>query len=425
MKTIIGVTKMRETKNLELKLEVSNTFLKTVSAFANFGEGMILFGVDDNGEVYGFKNPTQICLDIENRINDSILPKPDFELSVEDGNIVKLLVRKGMYAPYMYKGKAYRRSDTATIEVDREELKNLILTGSNLSFEELACKSHTLRFTILEDKMKETMGIKALSDDVLRTLGVVNGNGKYNNAAAILADENSFYGIDIARFGSSINEILDREIIENESILKQYDRAVEYYHRYYQYEEISGVVRKSVELVPETAFREAMANALIHRNWDSKSHVRIGMFKDCIEINSPGGLPNGLTEEEYLRGEISSLRNPILGNVFFRMHYIEMFGSGIRRIVDSYKDSILKPKFKITDNIISVSLPVLTKQYEVTTDEATIIECLQEGKNLASSEITKITGFSKAKTIRIINALIQKEYVKSVGNGRGTKYSLM
>lgn len=109
---------MKENRYLEFKSEITNTFLKTVSAFANFGDGRILFGVGDNGDSIGFADPQKVCLDIENKINDSISPKPDFNLSVNADNTVCLEVSKGRYTPYLYKGKAYRRSDTATIETD-------------------------------------------------------------------------------------------------------------------------------------------------------------------------------------------------------------------------------------------------------------------------------------------------------------------
>ena len=210
---------MREHKYLEFKSEVSNTFLKTVSAFANFNDGEILFGVDDEGKTCGVDHPDKVCLDIENRINDSISPKPDFELQIESGNINKRTVHKGEYTPYMYKGKAYRRSDTASIEVDQAELKKLMLNGSNLCFESLSCGEKELSFRLLEKKMQEKMGIKELTEDILRTLGLYTESGKYNNAAALLADKNSFYGVDIARFGNSISEIMDRVTIEKESVL--------------------------------------------------------------------------------------------------------------------------------------------------------------------------------------------------------------
>ena len=130
------------------------------------------------------------------------------------------------------------------------------------------------------------------------------------------------------------------------------------------------------DLVPETAYREAIANALIHRDRSINSHIRISMFSDKIEIKSPGGLPRGITAEEYMKGDISCLRNPILGNVFFRLHYIEMFGTGVRRILLAYKDAKIKPKFEITDNVISVILPVTEDQYHVTNDEAKVMSAL-------------------------------------------------
>lgn len=414
---------MRENKRLEFKLKVSNTFLKTVCAFANFNDGEILFGVDDSGKVCGIENPEATCLDIENRINDSISPKPDFVLTVEE-HIIRLHVKKGKYTPYLYKGKAYRRSDTASIEVDQVELRKLVLDASNLNFEELPCGSSELSFNVLEKKLTEILTVKNISSDILKTLGLITNDGEYNNSAALFADTNSFYGIDIARFGNTINEILDRETITNESVLRQYDEAVKAYKRYYQYEKISGMERRTTEEIPEEAFREAIANALVHRDWSVNSHVRISMYKDRIEINSPGGLPRGISADEYLNGEISCLRNPILGNVFFRLHYIEMFGTGIKRIMEAYKTADRKPKFNITDNIISVVLPTLTTLHNISSDEAIIINTLKDSGMLASSELVANTGFSKAKTIRLINTLKEKGYVNSTGNGRGTKYFL-
>lgn len=334
------------------------------------------------------------------------------------------MVYEGQYKPYLYKGKAYRRSDTAFIEVDQAELKELVLLGSNLYFEELPYGKDNLTFQELTDKLMEKLNLNAVSEDILRTLGLFTKNKKYNNAAALLADENSFYGIDIARFGNSINEIRDRETIAGTSILKQYDAAIDMIKRYYQYEEISEIERKKVDLIPETAYREAIANALIHRDWSMNAHIRISLFSDKIEIKSPGGLPRGITAEEYVNGDISCLRNPILGNIFFRMHYIEMFGTGVRRILLAYNNAKVKPKFEITDHVISVTLPVITNQYHVTGDEARVIAALENGEQLSSSEIAKATGYTKSKVLRLIDHLKEKDYIRVTGKGRGTRYGL-
>ena len=229
---------MKEHKRLEFKSTITNTFLKTVSAYSNFYGGEIVFGVNDDGSVCGIDNPDQVCLDIENRINDSISPKPDFEIDIDDSKkIIRLVVREGQYKPYLYKGKAYRRSDTASIEVDQAELKELVLQGSNLYFEELPCGKDDLLFQELSAKLMKNLDIKVVSEDILRTLGLFTKDKKFNNAAALLSDENDFYGIDIARFGNSINEIMDRETISKASVLKQYDAALNMIKRYYQYEE--------------------------------------------------------------------------------------------------------------------------------------------------------------------------------------------
>ena len=415
---------MRETRTVEFKSEVTNTFLKTVSAFSNFGTGKILFGVSDDGLVLGIDNPDQKCLDIENKINDSILPKPDYSISINRSNsVITLEVYEGRYKPYLYKGKAYRRSDTASIEVDQIELKRLTLEGNNLYFESLANDNKDMTFDELEKSLIEKLGIKEVNDDTLRTLGLYTKNGQLNNAASLLSDKNSFAGIDVARFGNSIDEILDRESFVHISVIAQYDKALTMYRRYYQYEQIKGADRVLIENVPEKAFREAVANALVHRTWDVNANIRISMFADKIEISSPGGLPSGISEDEYLHGNISILRNPVLGNIFFRLHYIEMFGTGIKRIVDAYKDCPTKPLFEIKDNSITVTLPVLSATISVTSDENKILELLNGEMRYSSSEIAEKLNWSKDKAVRNLNALVEAGYVVKNGTGRGTKYS--
>ena len=280
---------MRETRTLEFKETITNTFLKTVSAFSNYDGGVILFGIDDNGNVRGLSDARQACLDIENRINDSISPQPDYTLEIQNENMIKLTVKSGIHKPYLYKSKAYKRNDTATIEVDTLEFSRLILEGKNIRFEELPCKDQELTFEILYEKLKNNIQIETFNRDTLKTLNLCNDINGYNNAAGILADRNHFSGIDIVKFGENISIIQKRATFENMSVLAAYDKALEVFRDYYQYEVIQGVERKKIEKLPEAAFREAIANALIHRAWDVESQIRVLMFDDRIEIVSPGG----------------------------------------------------------------------------------------------------------------------------------------
>ena len=275
-------------------------------------------------------------------------------------------------------------------------------------------------FRILKAKLKEIIDVE-LTDDVLKVLGLID-DGSYTNAAMIIADKNSSPGIDIIRFGESINEILDRETIQNVSIFEQYDRSIETYKKYYQYEKIDGIQRKTVEIIPENAFREVVANALIHRIRDDTPNIRILMYKDKISVISPGGLPSNISKEEYLNGQVSKLRNPTLANIFFRLRYIEMFGTGVLRIKELYSSSSFKPDFVINENSITVTLPSLFKKYILTSDEAKVMTFLQKGIEASSTELADFTGFNKSKILRVLKTLIKKEYVKVSGAGNSTKY---
>ena len=415
---------MRETKNLEFKETVSNTFLKTVSAYANYGTGKIEFGRKDDGGVAGIKDAQSTCLNIENMINDSIKPAPDYNLSISEDNIIILTVKEGSYKPYFYKSKAYKRNDSATIEVDALELTRLILEGQNKSYDSLISSKNKLEFKILEEKLKSIMGVEKLTRDLLITLELYNKEEGYTIAGEILADNNDFSGIDMVRFGKDINIFLDRAEFAGISMLGQYDKALEKCRQYYQYEVIEGSVRKKLEKIPERAFREAVANALVHRTWDIKSNINISMFDDKIEIVSPGSLPKGLSKEEYIDGQISVLRNPIIGNVFFRLGIIERFGTGIHRIFASYKDSKIKPVITVYENSIKISLPVFESELSgLSEDEYSVYSNLVQ-KSLTSSEIMELTGFGKTKTIRILNELLEGGYIEKLGNGRGTRYSV-
>ncbi len=414
---------MRESSVLEFKELVTSSFLKTVSAFANYGGGEILFGINDDGQTVGVEDTQEACLSIENKINDSLSPAPDYSLAVnEEARVICLAVKEGLHKPYFYRSKAYRRSDTATVEVDSLELRRLLLEGANLTFDATASRESRLAFSHLEARMHDVLGVATLTDDILRTLELKDDKGAYTVAGEILADSNSFPGIDMVRFGDSISVFLDRETHERCSVLEQYDAALALYRKYYQYEVVEGTARNGYELVPEAAFREAVANALVHRTWDINAHVRISMFQDRIEVSSPGGLPSGISEREYLDGQVSKLRNPILGNVFFRLRLIERFGTGVLRIKDAYRGSERQPKFEVYENSICVVLPLTRGETPLSDDENKVLQALI-GRSLQMSEICTKTGFGRTKAQAIVKGLVEGGYAVVSGTGRGTRYS--
>ena len=416
---------MRETRILEFKETITNTFLKTVSAFSNYEGGTIYFGIDDEGKIKGLPDVKQACLDIENKINDSISPQPNYMLEIQNNNrTIKLTVQRGLQKPYLYKSKAYKRNDTATIEVDTLELSRLILEGKNIRFEELPCEDQNLSFEIFQHKLKECIQIETFNRDTLKTLNLYSDGNGYNNAAGLLADRNHFPGIDIVKFGENISVIQKRATFENISILEAYEKAIDMYRDYYQYEVIQGADRKKMEKIPEAAFREAIANALIHRVWDVEAQIRVLMYDDKIEIISPGGLPAGITEEEYLSGKLSILRNRNLANVFYRLGFVEIFGTGITRIKQLYEGKMILPEFVVSENTITIVLPILENALNLTEDERVIYKILSKTMPKPISEIEPYVLFGKSKVTKILKEMVKKGVVIIKGKGRGTKYRI-
>ncbi|MBP5654737.1 MAG: putative DNA binding domain-containing protein [Clostridiales bacterium] len=418
---------MRENKHLEFKSKLTDTFLKTVTAYANYDGGKILFGVDDQGNTIGVSDAKSLALRIENKINDKITPAPDFLITTTNsGRVVCLEVRAGINKPYFLNNKTYKRNDTSTVEVDKTELKRLILEGDNIDFEELRSKDQDLTFKTLTRELKDKIGISKLDRDILKTLSLYKDSEGYNNAADILSDNNSFPGIDVVKFGENINIFKKRATLDRRSILDSYNKAVEIYKDFYQYEIVDGIDRHKVESIPEEAVREALANAIIHRVWDVDAHINVSMFDDRIEIVSLGGLPDSISEDSYLNGNLSILRNPILAGVFHRLGLIERFGTGIRRIRQAYAASRNKPQFLITEDSIRVTLPVLSGIDDLTEDERHIYDHLSRNISKPINEVmsSKDIRFGKTKVTNLLKDMSDRGIVVVEGNGRGTRYRI-
>ena len=214
---------------------------------------------------------------------------------------------------------------------------------------------------MLEAELKDKKGLSVVDENTFRTLDLLQQEVSYNNAAAILADKNHFPGIDIVKFGDSIDEFFHREIHEEVSIIQLYKSAIELFRLHYEAEVVKGMDRVKTHLIPEEAFRETIANALAHRDWGLHANIRIALFDDKVQVTSPGSLPKGISENEYLEGRISVLRNPILSNVLFHLGYMERFGTGVLRIKNAYKDSLVIPTFDFRPNSMTVTLQPLLR----------------------------------------------------------------
>ena len=417
---------MEESSELELKEKYTKTFLKTVSAYANYKTGKILFGVDNKGNIVGVEDSIDMRLAIENAINDSLDPVPNFTLKTRKINgkqVVELEVFEGSDKPYLSTGKAYKRADTSTVVVDRAELKRLSIEGSQNPFDEMPSRSQNLSFEVLGKNLKVTMDLNDVSEATLKTLGLLKG-ASFNNAAVLLSDENDFPGLEIVRYSHDFESISERITLESVSVLLQFERAVEEFRKYYIVEKIEGFQRVEREIVPEASFREALANALLHRVWYANARTIVSFYDDRIEIVSPGGLPADVDEELYLSGGVSVPRNACLALVFLRLGLIERLGTGIMRIRKSYTESVLKPEFTVSDKAIRVMLPVIDDQINLSKEESRVYEMFQPGQEFTSAELERKLGLSRSTILRSLGALCEKGLIVKLGKARATRYRL-
>ena len=414
-----------EVYNYELKSKLTDKFLKTVSSFANYNDGRIIFGLDNEGNAVGMGDLDGTKLAIENKINDSIKPRPEFKIDIDfENSSIILTVFEGENKPYYYHNKAYKRSDSSDVEVDRDELSELILFGKNLDYEQLASKEQNLSFNYFNSEVMSQINISNPGLDILKSFDLYDDRNGYNVAGLLISDYNNFNIIDLAKFGDSISDIEFRKTIKGISILESFNMTVEYYKQYYNPEVIEGKQRNTIEKIPLKAFREALANALVHRKWDRDEYISISFYDDRIEITSPGGLPNNISEYEYLNSRVSSPRNPIISNIFFRLKYIDKLGTGIFRIKEAYENSTSIPSFVISENFVTVVLPILKSinMEDFSQEGQEILRILEKSDEKSRLELEEITGYNKTKTIRILNELRDNGAIEVVGIGRGTKY---
>ena len=421
----------KESAFLELKERLSDSFLKTVSAYANYSDGRIVFGVSDDGTIIGISDAAELRLHIENKINDCINPRPRFRLEVQevDGKIlVVLYVFQGKNAPYYYNQTTYKRTDTSTVPVDRSEIRRLVMRGVEQSYDQLISPETELEFTILEGELKREIGLQFFSDDTLRTLGLVVDD-EYTRAAELLADKNknSRSATSIVRFGKTRSEFMDRRTLTYQSLLAQYRGALEMFDRWYApYEEVVGFRRIERIQIPREAYREGVANALVNRRYDVNGSVQVAMYEDRVEIISPGGLPEGMSEATYLYSQISIPRNTVIADVFHRLHIIEKFGTGIDRIRDEYIGFISQPQFEITSDFTRVVLPVIdynSEPQELSLGES-ILVLLSEKGTVSRADIEERTGFKRTRILQELKQLLDAEMIETTGNNRGTQYRL-
>ena len=303
-------------------------------------------------------------------------------------------------------------------------LERLILKRDRRSYDDFPAPEREYSFSFLEQEARNQLGLEHLGSDAQKSLGLRDLDNHITVAGALVADRNKYPGLDMVVLE---NDDLygERQQTGGVSILQQLESAVAFFRRYYRREMVTGnLQREEIFLIPEPAFREAVSNALVHRTWDTPSDIVLRMYPDRIEIQSPGGLPDGITEYEYIHKDLSVPRNVTLATLFLRLGLIEKLGTGIRRILHSYEGQYVQPDFDFSPHSMTVILPVLNQKPDLTKSEFEVIRVLKGRQNLSRTEISELTGYSRSKLSSLLKNLVNKNILKVTGAGRSTRYQL-
>lgn len=382
-----------ETSNIDYKekLEVRKpkSWLKSVSAFANSKGGIILFGVEDKThELKGLENIQYVADKITELINSRITPLPRYEINTfveNEKDLLELKVGDGPSTPYYLvldgRKEAYIRQGNQSIVAPEHILNNLILKGKNLTFDALATKYKIkdLSFTFLSATMKERTGKKFNENKDYTSLGLANEKEEITNAGALLCDQGALKQSKIVctKWKGTTKGVISEDAIDDKeytgsiiSLLENADLFIKNNSK--QAWKIVGMDRIELEDYPATARREAIVNALIHRDYQILgSEIHIDMFDDRLEITSPGGMYDGsLIQNLEIKNIPSMRRNTIISDIFSRLHFMERRGSGLSRIIESYNDCINKPRFLSDSLSFTVIFP--NKSYSNIINESNI-----------------------------------------------------
>ena len=369
-----------ESTNIDFKEVVeykkSKSWLKSVSAFANSNGGILLFGVRDlDREAVGLKDVVRDSEKVSELINDKITPLPRYELKMFNENgkdFMEIKVGDGPKTPYYYdsdgRKEAYIRAGNQSIPAPKHILDGLILKGQNTTFDELPSKYEVsdVSFTLLNASIKKETGKELNKDKDYISLELVTKDKKVTNAGLLLSDQGLLVQSRIfcTRWKGLVKGSVDGDAIDDKeytgSIISLLENAEIFIKNHSMIGwEIQGMKRIEIEDYPVRAIREAIVNAIIHRDYQIVgSEIHIDMYDNRLEITSPGGMIDGSFVQNLDITKISSMRrNRVISDIFNRLHFMERRGSGLTRIVESYSDYDIKPTFNSDVSSFKVVFP--------------------------------------------------------------------
>jgi len=435
---------------MEWKREYTEEIKKTIVAFANTEGGIVKIGVDDTGKAVGVENMDGTMLKVTNALRDAI--SPDITLFTqcrvenEDGkDMLAVQVQKGTARPYYLKKKGIRpegvfvRQGASTVPATEAAILSMIRETGGDCFETSRSLCQELTF----EDASAYFGRHGMDfgENQKRSLGLVGNDGMYTNLAALLSGQCS-HTIKAAVFQGSVKTVFRDRIEIEGSLFSQMEQAYQYLDRYNRTRsEFQGLERQDIRDYPPEAVREALLNAVVHRDYSYSASILISIFDDRIEIVTVGGLLKGISYSDIMLG-VSALRNPRLANIFYRLQLIEAYGTGLQKIRNSYEDSAVEPQVQVSDNAFKITLPnrnyyrerngwqrpmavqesFAYRAHPLGKREEAVLRMLDRGRLITRKEIQERLDISQASAILLLRDMVNRGLLEKEGNGKNTKY---
>ena len=454
-------TTMKESQTTEFKKSLGERkeILETISAFANSKGGKIFIGIEENKDG-SIKKVTGITIkgkEIENLGNeirqntDPVIYPPIEVKEIEGKSVLVVEVNESQIKPVFAKINkipiAFRRVGKTNQKIDANELRQILSEGREFLWDSQICEGATLN-DIDEEKVRwflkearKHRGLKIPGDahieEVLMRLKLLR-NGRLTNTAILLFSKEPMFlqsEVKCIRFSGNdpVKPYIDFQTFEG-STLDLIDNARDFVLRN---------IRKAIWLVPEKvqreekyeyppdAIREAIVNAVAHRDYRSPSKVQVMVFDNRIEIWSPGTLPKGIRVEDLKKEHSSIPRNPLLFKQLFWVEYVEDVGGGTLDMMEQCKEwNIPEPEFEhITGSFVVIfKLPPLPEDLErmgLNERQIKAINYVITKGSITNREYTALTNISRKMATIDLTELVERGLLIRVGEGkRGLKYIL-
>lgn len=424
---------LREDSRTEFKECLNDKFEKEVIGFLNANGGDLYIGINDSGEPVELEEDIDdLQLKIKDKIKNNIMPSTlglfDIEIvTMNDKKIIHIIIAGGNLKPYYLRSKGmvpsgtFMRIGSSTEQLNEEKIEEFYSSRTRVSLKNIASPIQQLSFSQLKIYYDE-LGYN-VNDNFLRQLEFYMDDGRYNYLAYILSDNNNV-SIKVATYSG--NDSYD--LIENEEygfccLVKATKRVIEKFDMINKtYSKITSAERKEVKKFDSVAVREAIVNAFVHNNWERENPPKFEIFNDHISITSTGGIPNGISQDEFLKG-YSFPRYPELMRVFKDLELVEQLGTGITRIMKAYDKSV----YEFSTNFIRINLKYNSnklldnmdkKSYVLDEMENKIVDIMINNPKITLGEVANNIKKSLSTVDRKVKKLKTNGIIERVGSDK-------